>query len=97
LTTLLDSIDILPQGEKFVLESSIEHISKIKKRPLAAELDAVVRDPMPGCEESINDVLVAGLIELCRVKPVGLDAVQWLGEWLLNNNPNKPLVIEPDE
>ena len=80
-----------------MLESSNEHISKIKKRPLGAELDAVVRDPMPGCEESINDVLVAALVELCKVKPVGLDAVRWLGEWLLNNNPNKPLVIEPDE
>ena len=48
----------------------------------------------PACGEAesdmptMNKVLVDGLVELCKVKPSGLDAVQWLGEWLLRNNPN---------
>jgi nucleoside diphosphate kinase/adenylate kinase family enzyme len=44
---------------------------------------------------SLNSVLVEGLTQLCRVKPVGMDAVTWLGEWLLANNPRKPAVEEP--
>jgi hypothetical protein len=36
-----------------------------------------------------------GLTALCRVKPVGNDAVTWLAEWLLRNNPNKPVVSGP--
>ena len=44
-----------------------------------------------------NVVLIDGLVELCKVKPVGLEAVQWLGEWLLNNNPKKPRVDLIDE
>jgi hypothetical protein len=26
-----------------------------------------------------------------------LDAVRWLGEWFLANNPVKPNVVDPDE
>ena len=44
------------------------------------------------CSEKINPVLQKGLTELCRAKPSGLDAVQWLGKWLLANNPNQPAV-----
>lgn len=45
----------------------------------------------------MHDLLVTGLVALCKAKPVGLDAVQWLGEWLLANNPNKPRVDDPDD
>lgn len=60
-------------------------------------MESAIKSPMPNCSESVHDVLVTGLVELCKVKPVGVDAVQWLGEWLLNNNPNQPRVIEPDD
>ena len=46
---------------------------------------------------SVHDLLVTGLVELCKVKPVGIDAVKWLGEWLIDNNPNKPRVDGPDD
>ena len=94
---LIDSIDIISQGNDKVLRSCIEEISNIKERPLGFQLETLVKAPIPDCTESIQDVLVTGLIELCKVKPVGVDAVQWLGEWLLNNNPSKPVVIEPSE
>jgi adenylate kinase family enzyme len=38
---------------------------------------------------------VEGLVQLCRVKPIGNDAITYLAEWLLRNNPNKPKVSEP--
>lgn len=80
-----------------MLQSSIEEISNLKRRLTGSELDEFIKAPMPNCSESINDVLVTGLVELCKVKPVGVDAVEWLGKWLLNNNPNQPNVSEPDD
>jgi hypothetical protein len=75
----------------------MDQISDIKKRATGTTLDNHIKAPMFGCPESIHDVIVTGLVELCKVKPVGVDAVQWLGEWLLNNNPNKPQVTDPDD
>jgi len=54
----------------------------------------MIKEPMAAGKESIHDLLVTGLVELCKVKPVGIDAVDWLGDWLLANNPNKPSVLE---
>jgi hypothetical protein len=59
-------------------------------------LEDYIKSPSQG-EISIHDVLINGLVELCKVKPVGNDAVQWLGEWLIANNPNKPRVEGPAE
>ena len=39
----------------------------------------------------MNQVLVDGLVQLCKAKPVGNDAVRWLGEWLVANNPARPV------
>uniref|UniRef100_A0A7S4DEB2 Nucleoside diphosphate kinase-like domain-containing protein n=2 Tax=Lotharella globosa TaxID=91324 RepID=A0A7S4DEB2_9EUKA len=44
---------------------------------------------------SLNDVLQKGLTKLCRAKPVGLDAIEWLGRWLIENNPARPSVEQP--
>ncbi|CAI8050063.1 Nucleoside diphosphate kinase homolog 5 [Geodia barretti] len=44
-------------------------------------------------QAKVNPVLVQGLTQLCKQKPE--DPVTWLAEWLLQNNPNKPLVEEP--
>jgi Dpy-30 motif len=80
-----------------VLQSSNEKISKIKKRPKGEELEEMMKSPMSEGGDSIHDLLVTAMMELCKEKPTGLDAVQWLGEWLIKNNPNKPLVNDPDE
>lgn len=86
----------MPQGTDQVLQSNNERISNIKKRPLGEELEQLLKSPMEGTEESLNNLLVTGLVELCRVKPVGVDAVKWLGNWLLENNPKRPNVEVPD-
>eukprot|EP00164_Ancoracysta_twista_P004596 GFYU01006206.1.p1 GENE.GFYU01006206.1~~GFYU01006206.1.p1 ORF type:complete len:388 (-),score=125.96 GFYU01006206.1:426-1589(-) len=39
-------------------------------------------------EEKINPVLTGALKELCKEKPA--DPITWLGNFLLDNNPNKP-------
>lgn len=66
----------------------------VEKIPNLLEVEDLLNKkpaPRPHVEpkQSLNDVLVDGLTQLCRIKPVGNDAIQWLGEWLLRNNPNK--------
>jgi len=69
----------------------------VQKIPTLVEVEDLLNkkpSPRPHVEskKSLNDVLVDGLTQLCRIKPVGTEAVIWLAEWLLRNNPNKPSV-----
>ena len=41
----------------------------------------------------VNPTLTSGLTALVKAKPE--DPVQWLSDWLLAHNPNKPKVAEP--
>ena len=45
---------------------------------------------------SPSRALTRQLAELCKEKPAGLEAVRYLGQWLLDNNPNQPAVQEPE-
>lgn len=68
-----------------------------KKRPSGEEVDGMIKavgSAGGAGDESVYDTLVTGLVELCKAKPVGLDAVTWLGEWLISHNPKKPAVDE---
>jgi len=42
--------------------------------------------------KSVNPTLLKGLTELCKQKPK--DPVLWLADWLIENNPNKPKVLD---
>ena len=96
LADLLQTIYLVPQGNTWALQSSNPKIKCRPPRPSGDELEALIKNEVNG-QPSIHDTLVTGLVELCKVKPAGNDAVAWLGEWLLANNPNKPRVDVPDE
>jgi len=73
---------------------------RVETLPSLSEVnDALNMKPAPRphveAQKSLNDVLIEGLTQLCHVKPIGNDAITWLGQWLLRNNPNKPFVGEP--
>jgi len=58
----------------------------------------LLADPLPSNKEAknfVNDTisptLTAGLVELCEVKPK--NPVEWLANWLIANNPNKPQFV----
>ena len=89
----MDTVYLEQQGTTWTLQSNCPSIKHQKPRPTGEEVEAMIKAPAFG-NASIHDILVKGLVELCKVKPVGTDAVQWLGEWLLSNNPNKPRVDE---
>ena len=80
-----------------VLQSTNEKIHKPHTALTGENLVKKMQAPMEGSGQSLNTLLVTGLVELCKVKPVGNDAITWLGEWLLANNPNTPAVQTVDE
>jgi len=54
----------------------------IAERPVATVFSA--GGPVP---KTLSSVLVEGITELCKARPAGLAAVEFLGKWLLQNNP----------
>jgi len=46
-------------------------------------------------EKELYPVLTLGLTQLCKEKPE--DPILWLGNWLLKNNPNTPIIVEADD
>ena len=95
LQDFVDTIEMVEINGSQILQTTIPCIKKYKQRLLGEDLSNMVKNPMKFQSQSINDILVESLVELCKVKPVGIDAVQWLGEYLLANNPNKPIVEDP--
>ena len=56
-------------------------------------------DPIPNGKvakdyvtQALTPTLTAGLVELCRTKPA--KPVEWLGQWLIANNPNAPITAD---
>ena len=47
-------------------------------------------------EKTMNQVLVDGLVALCKAKPVGPAAIRYLGKWLIENNPARPGAKAPE-
>ncbi|XP_047441860.1 nucleoside diphosphate kinase homolog 5 [Mugil cephalus] len=58
-----------------------------------------VIEPFPSREANeeylsrhVNPILLRGLTELCKNKP--LNPCIWLADWLMKNNPNQPLICD---
>lgn len=78
---------VASEKERF-LESGIEHIRGVICS--GDETDQLAKATTnDGDSDFIEDLLVTGLLELCKIKLNGNEAIQWLGEWLLKNNPSK--------
>lgn len=98
LREFLLTVELVQKDSEMVLESNNHLISKITKRPTGDELEVMMKKPMMGDDtDSIQELLVTGLMQLCKEKPSGNDAIKWLGEWLIENNPNKPMVEDPED
>ena len=94
LTQLTASIDLVEKGGVAVLQSSIPGIVKPKIVPSGDGVRQFISRTEAG-NETLPEFLTKALTELCKEKPVGLDATKWLGHWMLMNNPNQPKVDEP--
>ena len=97
LTRLADSIDVSTTKEKGTqITSSLPEIRDNKHIPLGADVQTHIASTPAGAG-ALPALLTTALSELCKAKPAGIEAVQWLGEWLLENNPNQPHVEEEEE
>ncbi|KAJ1461281.1 hypothetical protein M885DRAFT_507170 [Pelagophyceae sp. CCMP2097] len=96
LARLADSLDLVVNGGQTFLGSSIAAIVKPKVVPSGEGVRQFIGRTKAG-DESLPEFLTKALAELCKEKPAGLDAVRWLGEWMLANNPNQPKVEEHGE
>lgn len=90
---LAESVDVQTENGRTFLTSNLGPLKKPKVIPTKDDAKKLIENTKAGAD-CLPDLLVKGLSELCRAKPAGLDAVQWLGEWLLANNPNQPQVAE---
>jgi nucleoside-diphosphate kinase len=65
---------------------------------------AGLQEVLPGTgfdiEPSLLQFVSKGLVSLCQTRPHGelnnLQALEYLSTWLVQNNPNKPVVVEPE-
>mmetsp|Transcript_33744 Transcript_33744/g.106634 ORF Transcript_33744/g.106634 Transcript_33744/m.106634 type:complete len:163 (-) Transcript_33744:148-636(-) len=96
LAKLVASVDVVQIEGEIRLKSSIEDIAPPRRVPRGEAVKDFISNTPAGADK-LPDLLTQGLSELCKVKPAGLDAVKWLGEWLLANNPNQPAVDEPED
>ncbi|KAJ8612224.1 hypothetical protein CTAYLR_002926 [Chrysophaeum taylorii] len=96
LSKLADSLDLVEKGGQTFLESSIPGISKPKVVPSGDGVRQFIGRTKAG-DETLPEFLTKALAELCKEKPSGIEAVRWLGNWLLENNPNQPRVEEPSD
>ena len=93
LARLAESIDLVDKGGERVLQSSISGIVKPKIVPSGDSVRQFIGRTKAG-DAMLPEFLTEALSELCKEKPVGLDAARWLGLWMLENNPNQPRVME---
>ena len=95
LGRLAESIELLTDGDRKFIQSTLKGIPKPKRVVTTDNVQKFISEIKVGDNDTLPGVLTKGLAELCKVKPSGLDAVRWLGNWLLENNPNQPRVNEP--
>ena len=54
---------------------------------LKSTVTTTVTTPLGAVNKTLHSTLIEGLTALCKAKPAKADAVRWLGEWLIENNP----------
>eukprot|EP00614_Pseudopedinella_elastica_P015646 CAMPEP_0172586852 /NCGR_PEP_ID=MMETSP1068-20121228/6087_1 /TAXON_ID=35684 /ORGANISM="Pseudopedinella elastica, Strain CCMP716" /LENGTH=160 /DNA_ID=CAMNT_0013381733 /DNA_START=17 /DNA_END=499 /DNA_ORIENTATION=- len=96
LAKLAESYDLVSKGGTVFLESNLAGINPPKVVPRGEGVRQYITATTIG-EETLPELLTTALAELCKEKPAGLDAVRWLGQWLLDNNPIQPDVAEPED
>jgi hypothetical protein len=93
LRRLVESIELAEDQGRLFIQSTIVGIPKPKKHLDGTNIKQYLNDLKTG-DETLPETLVNGLAELCKVKPTKIEAIRWLGHWLLEHNPDQPQVAE---
>ena len=78
-------------GKDLHLESSNKFITPTHRVETEDAVDTMLNSKITE-NTTMRTVLLKGLVELCKIKLPQEDAIEWLGEWLIKNNPSQPLV-----
>jgi len=79
------------------LLSSQEEIQQRMNQPLSSTSTSSSQSQSQQPSATLNTILTTALTKLCQLKPNKLDAIEWLGNYLLRENPNQPQVQQPDD
>lgn len=60
-----------------------------------ATLDRAAGGILSADVSTLQELISRGLVEMCKIKPQGDDAVLWLADWLDKNNPAGPNIQPP--
>lgn len=96
LNKLAASYDIVIKGGQNFLQSSLKGINPPKAELIGDGVRQYIAATKAG-DQTLPEFLTVALAELCKEKPAGLDAVKWLGQWMIDNNPNQPQIEEPED
>ena len=88
-------IQVVKGGQNF-LQSSLKGINPPKAELIGDGVRQYIAATKAG-DQTLPEFLTVALAELCKEKPAGLDAVKWLGQWMIDNNPNQPQIEEPED
>eukprot|EP00210_Caulerpa_lentillifera_P001437 g1379.t1 len=88
-----DSFESARREIKFFFPNWRPYIPPLKDE----EVGAYVKSSMQLLAPQLNSVLIKGLTEMAKMKPTSdsLEAAQFLGQWLLQNNPANPIKTIP--
>jgi hypothetical protein len=95
LDSLLDTIIVDKTTDGLLMYSTSPALGKISKESLCLNTPNFLNSKSD--HDVFNSILLEGLVEVCKAKPRGEEAITWLGNWLMENNPNKPKVLLADE
>jgi hypothetical protein len=93
LQRLVESIELAQDETRLYIHSTLVGIPPPKKVLNGANVKKFISELKTG-DEYLPETLITALSELCKVKPTKIDAIRWLGRYLLEHNPNQPLVDE---
>ena len=87
----MDTLSVTQAHGELRIHSNNLFISPINRVDSDEAVDVMLNSKI-GNKDTMRSVLLKGLVELSKVKPRKEEAIEWLGNWLINNNPAQPIV-----
>ena len=104
LKRLVESIELgvdesaSKDGTEFYIYSNLPGVNHYKKTLNAENLEPFLQGIKSGenlnVDEKLMETLTRALAALCAEKPTKTNAIRWLGNYLLNNQPGAPVVSD---
>lgn len=91
----MHTLSIISINNDLSIESSNNYICQKRRVETPDDVDNMMNSKV-GESDTMRTVLLKGLVEVCKIKPRGEEAIEWLGNWLIANNPSQPRILESE-